>query len=245
MATIYDILYNGDYPGWSEKLKEYSGAIKQLSGMIEKKVTEKGEFYPKRELVFNALKMTPLEKVKVVIWGQDPYPTLLPDGEPRAQGYSFGVRRDDSVPQSLKNIYKEISDTYPTFQAPKHGDLTHLAKQGVLFLNQSLTYCPIEPKLYLNLWNRFVYILIKIINENVENCIHLLWGKKAEALAEHIGSREVYTAPHPSPLSARRGFFGCRHFLKINITLDRQGKEQINWNEDSELEPTFIETLKS
>jgi len=113
------------------------------------------------------------------------------------------------------------------FQEPPHGDLTWLAKQGILFMNQSLTYCPANPKLYLNMWNRFTYIIINIINENVENCIHLLWGKQCEPLIEHIRSREIYQSAHPSPLSARRGFFGCKHFLKVNITLENRKKSKI------------------
>lgn len=89
MTTIYDCLYGRDYPGWSEKLEEHKPAVKQLSRLIESKEKEHGEFYPAKENVFRALEMTPLDKVKVVIWGQDPYPTLLSNGKPRAQGYSL------------------------------------------------------------------------------------------------------------------------------------------------------------
>ena len=242
-SSIYDALYYKNYGKWSEKLEPHKKAVKIISDMIEEKEKEFGEFYPLKENVFKFLEMTPLEKVKVVIWGQDPYPTLLSDGTPRAQGYSFGVKKNDDVPQSLRNIYKEIKSNYPMFEPPQHGDLSWLAKQGVLFMNQSLTYCPRNPKIYMNLWNRFTYIMINIINESVENCIHLLWGKQCEPLVEHIRSREVYQAAHPSPLSARRGFFGCKHFLKINITLKRQERDQINWNEDQSLVPTYLENL--
>ena len=227
MTTIYDCLYGREYKGWSEKLEEHKPAVKQLSRLIESKEKEHGEFYPAKENVFRALEMTPLDKVKVVIWGQDPYPTLLSNGKPRAQGYSFGVHRTDQVPQSLRNIYKELKDNFPTFEEPSHGDLSWLANQGILFMNQSLTYCPSNPKLYLNLWNRFTYIIIKILNENVEGCIHLLWGKQCEPLIEHIRSREIHQASHPSPFSARRGFFGCKHFLKVNIILENRKKAKI------------------
>jgi uracil-DNA glycosylase len=243
--SIYDILYGKYYPGWSEKLEKYKPAVKQISDIISKKEISYGPYYPKKDDVFRAFSMTPLDKVKVVIWGQDPYPTLLSNGEPRAQGYSFGVNRKDDVPMSLRNIYKEISDNFPMFEPPDHGDLTWLADQGILFMNSSLTYCPKEPKCYLNLWNRFINIIIAILNEESNNCIHLLWGKNCERLAEHIHSREIYITSHPSPFSARRGFFGCKHFLKVNITLVRQKKEQINWNEDKSLTPTFIENLKN
>lgn len=226
-STIYDSLYLQDYGSWNSKLKPHQKAVRLVSDMIQEKEKQYGEFYPLKKDVFNFLKMTPLEKVKVVIWGQDPYPTLLDDGTPRAQGYSFGVRKTDTVPQSLKNIYKEIKSNYPMFEPPPHGDLKWLAEQGVLFMNQSLTYCPNNPKLYLNLWNRFTYIMINIINENVENCIHLLWGKQCEPLIEHIRSREIHQSSHPSPLSARRGFFGCKHFLKVNIILENRKKTKI------------------
>jgi len=226
-STVYDALFEQYFDGWTEKLLPHKKAIKILSDMIIEKEKTYGPFYPLKKDMFNFLKMTPLRKVKVVIWGQDPYPTLLEDGEPRAQGYSFGVKKTDQVPQSLKNIYKELKTNFPMFQEPPHGDLSWLANQGVLFMNQSLTYCPKNPKLYLNMWNLFTYIVINIINENVENCIHLLWGKQCEPLIEHIRSREIYQSAHPSPLSARRGFFGCKHFLKVNITLENRKKTKI------------------
>lgn len=242
--SVYDVLMKNDYGDWTPQFQKYKRALKNVCDIIDRTEAKYGEYYPLKDDVFNAFKMTPLSKVKVVIWGQDPYPTLLEDGMPRAQGYSFGVRRDDDVPQSLRNIYKEIGDNFPMFKAPDHGDLNWLAEQGILFINSSLTYCPRDPKCYLNLWNRFINIIIEILNENTKNCIHILWGKNAERLAEHIHSREIYMSAHPSPLSARRGFFGCKHFLKINITLKRQEKEQINWNEDQTLTPTYVENLK-
>ena len=228
---VYNLLYdNNNIPTWKEKLEPYRDAIKNISQVIYNNEKKYGACYPLKENIFKCFEMIPLDKVKVVIWGQDPYPTLLDKGVPRAQGYAFGVSREDTVPQSLQNIYKEIKSNFPFFQYPNHGDLTWLTEQGVLLINSSLTYCPANPKCFLNLWNRFTNIIVKIINENVDNCIHLLWGKNCERLSEHIQSREVFIAPHPSPFSARRGFFGCKHFLKVNITLKRQGKEQINWN---------------
>lgn len=242
--TIYDALYAENIYSWTSKLRPYKDAVKLISDHIETLVEKDGEFYPRPKDVFNALKLTPLCDIKVVIWGQDPYPTLLPNGEPRAQGYAFGVDRSDNVPKSLLNMYKELGTNFDCFEQPNHGDLRFVARQGVLFMNTSLTYCPKDPESHLNIWMRFIHIIITIINENVENCIHVLWGSKAEKLREHIKSREILSASHPSPLSAYRGFFGCRHFVKINITLDRQKKPQINWNEDSDAEPTFVKALK-
>ena len=239
--TIYDALFGENIYSWTSKLRPYKDAVKLLSDHIEKMNTE---YYPRTKDIFNCLKLTPLCDIKVVIWGQDPYPTLLPSGKPRAQGYAFGVDRQDDVPKSLKNIYKELASNFDWFEEPNHGDLTYIAKQGVLFMNTSLTYCPSNPDSHINIWMRFIHIIITLINENVENCIHILWGSKAEKLRENIKSREILSCAHPSPLSAYRGFFGCKHFKKINITLDRQGKKQINWNEDSDAQPTYVKLLR-
>jgi len=241
--SIYDTLFEKDYGKWTQELKKYETNLKQICNVIDKKILSCKEIYPRKKDLFKFLEMTPLDKTKVVIWGQDPYPTLLDDGNPRAQGYSFGVKKGDKIPQSLKNIYTEMKNNFPSFQEPDHGDLNWLAEQGVLFMNQSLCFSPENPKLFLNLWNRFTYIIITIINNNVENCIHLLWGKQCEPLAEHIKSREIYITSHPSPFSVRRGFFGCKHFLKVNITLERQEKDQINWNENKSLVPTHTSNL--
>ena len=242
--TIYESLFNENIPSWTSKLKPYKKAIKLISEHIDSLVEQDGEYYPRVNNVFNFLKLTPLCDVKVVIWGQDPYPTLLPNGEPRAQGYGFGVDKNDVVPKSLLNMYKELNNTFDSFVAPNHGDLRYISRQGALFMNTSLTYCPKNSKSHLTIWMRFIHIIITIINENTENCIHILWGNKAEKLREHIKSREILSSSHPSPLSAYRGFFGCKHFLKINITLHRQGKKQINWNENTELKPTYLALLK-
>lgn len=229
-STVYQSFYNKYFEGWTEEFEKHKQQMKAISKLIDDKEKDVGMYYPLKNDIFRALELTPLNKVKVVIWGQDPYPFLKPNGLPRAQGYSFGVSRDDDVPKSLINIYKELNREIPDFKPPKHGDLTGWAKQGVLFMNTSLCYSPKEPKAFLNLWIRFTNIIIQIINENVPNCIHLLWGKKCEKLADSISSREVYITSHPSPLSAYQGFFGCNHFIKTNITLKRQGKEPIDWN---------------
>ena len=243
-STVFEALYENNEldETWKKELELHKGPIKQISKFIGEKEKKFGEYYPLKKDLFNFLK-TPLNEVKVVIWGQDPYPTLLKDGTPRAQGLSFSVRKDDNVPQSLNNIYKELNSNFPMFQIPDHGDLSYLTKRGVLFMNQSLTFCPSNPKLYLKMWNRFTYIIISILNEKIENCIHLLWGKQCETLAEHIRSREIFQTSHPSPFSVRRGFQGCKHFLKVNITLQKQGKSQINWNEDEKLKETYLENL--
>ena len=238
--SLYELLMEKDYPGWSPHFPKYSRALKNAFNLIDNAEVKYGNYYPEKKDIFKFLELTDLRKLKVVVWGQDPYPTLLSNNKPRAQGYAFGVHKEDSVPGSLRNMHKEMADNFSSFEAPKHGDLTYLANQGILFMNYSMCYCPKNPKAFLNLWNRFVFIIIEIINQNTENCIHVLWGKQCEKIAEHINSREVLISAHPSPLSARRGFFGNQHFKKINIILKRQEKDQINWNEDPDLKPTYL-----
>ena len=121
---------------------------------------------PSLENTFKCFELVSLSDLKVVIWGQDPYPTVLSDGTPRAQGYAFGVRKDDEVPASLKNIYKEIKSNYPNFKIPNHGDLSKISPQGVLFMNYSLLYCISNPLKYRKKWMRFTNMVIRIINEN-------------------------------------------------------------------------------
>ena len=243
--TVFDLLFEKDLGKWSEELKKYKNAIKDISKRIEECEKKYGPYYPEKDNLFKAFELTPLENIKVVLIGQDPYKGLGKHGKCQAQGLSFSVHKEDNIPPSLKNIYKEIKNDFPMFQEPNHGDLSYLAEQGVFLFNQALTFCPNNEKCYLNLWNRFTNIIITIINENVDNCIYVLWGKKAENLSEAIKSREIIIGVHPSPLSAHRGFFNKKYFLKLNITLKKQGKEQINFNENKNLLPTYVENLKN
>jgi uracil-DNA glycosylase len=243
MTELGKILFSLDDIGeWKEEFLKEREKIERIFEKIESRGSY---YYPYKENVFKAFQLTPLETVKVVIWGQDPYPTLLDKDTPRAQGYAFGVSKNDVIPKSLINIYKEIKQEYPKkFKAPKHGDLTYIAKQGVLFLNSALTYCPDEKKdkkySHINLWARFMKIVVTIINRRVNKCIHVFWGEKSKTMKGEVPEANTLTASHPSPLSAYRGFFGCDHFIKINISLDILGKKQINWNEDSSIPPTFV-----
>jgi uracil-DNA glycosylase len=242
-TSIYDLLFNSkhDYGSWLVELKKEEEAIKQLSDVIEQKVKETGEYYPLPDNVFRALRETPLEDVKVVLWGSEPYPQLLDNGQARDQGLSFSVCEEDDIPGSLRNMHKEMKTDFPMFEVPDHGDLTYLSKQGVLLMNSALTHCPSNKKIYLKLWRRFTKLIIDIINEHVEGCVHVLLGNDTTTLTESIQSRNVIAAPHPS-IGYR--FRGSRIFLKINKTLNDQGKKQINWNIDTSLKPTYIEFIK-
>ncbi|WP_416190821.1 uracil-DNA glycosylase [Neisseria sp. CCUG12390] len=183
--------------------------------------------YPPAEDVFNAFKATEFNQVKVVILGQDPY-----HGAGQAHGLSFSVRPDVQIPPSLVNIYKELADDIEGFQIPRHGYLQHWAEQGVLLLNTVLTVRAGQAHSHASLgWEQFTDCVIAQLNEHREHIVFLLWGSHAQKKGAFIDrSRHlVLTAPHPSPLSAYRGFFGCRHFSQTNAYLKAHGLAEIDW----------------
>lgn len=224
-------------PGWESVFTDAALELKQISELLETD-EQRSMIVPLKKNLFRALEILPMSKVRVIIWGQDPYHQLLSHGEPRAVGLSFSVSRQDEVPRSLVNIYREISDNISEFIIPKHGDLTSWSQQGVLLLNSSLTCRVNDPNSHAKygIWLPFIVRLIRGIEQVRPNCIHLLWGKEALKIKQHISERSiVLTASHPSPLSAERGFFGCRHFINVNEILKGFGETPINWN----LDPAF------
>lgn len=182
--------------------------------------------YPPAKLVFNAFALCPVENVKVVILGQDPY-----HGPGQAMGLSFSVPDGVRIPPSLQNIYKEITDDLGTHM-PDSGNLERWAKQGVLLLNATLTVEQANAGSHQGRgWETFTDAVIQKISEETEHVVFLLWGAYAGAKANLIDESKhlVLKAPHPSPLSAHRGFFGCKHFSKANEYLDSSGKTAIEW----------------
>lgn len=183
--------------------------------------------YPPAADVFNAFKATDFHQVKVVVLGQDPY-----HGTGQAHGLAFSVRPDIPIPPSLVNIYKELATDIEGFQIPNHGYLQHWAEQGVLLLNTVLTVRAGQAHSHAPLgWERFTDHVIAQLNEHREHLVFLLWGSHAQKKGAFIDrSRHlVLTAPHPSPLSAYRGFFGCRHFSQTNAYLQAHGLDGIDW----------------
>ncbi|ASK26556.1 uracil-DNA glycosylase [Neisseria chenwenguii] len=183
--------------------------------------------YPPAHDVFNAFKATEFDRVKVVILGQDPY-----HGAGQAHGLAFSVRPEIAVPPSLVNIYKELATDIPGFQIPQHGCLTHWAEQGVLLLNTVLTVRAGQAHSHAALgWEQFTDAVINQLNRHRNGLVFMLWGSHAQKKGAFIDrSRHlVLTAPHPSPLSAYRGFFGCRHFSQANNYLIKQGLPPIDW----------------
>ena len=182
--------------------------------------------YPPGQEIFNAFEQTPLHTVKVVILGQDPY-----HGEGQAHGLSFSVRKGVRIPPSLQNIYKELANDVG-FQIPAHGDLSAWARQGVLLLNASLTVQANQPMSHSKIgWELFTDAVIRTISEQMTSCVFLLWGSFAQQKRSLIDAKKhlILEAPHPSPLSAHRGFFGCRHFSLSNAYLISNGRAPVYW----------------
>lgn len=183
--------------------------------------------YPQGSEYFAALNLTPLNKVKVVIIGQDPY-----HGPGQAHGLSFSVRSGVRFPPSLLNIFKELKADLG-IDMPKSGDLTHWAEQGVLLLNAVLTVENGKAAAHQGKgWEQFTDQVIQTLNKNREHIVYLLWGSYAQKKAAFVDRTKnlVLESPHPSPLSAHRGFFGSKPFSKINAYLREQGIKEIDWS---------------
>ena len=212
---------------WKEALeqefsKPYFSALKQF--LLEEK--QRFRIFPPGQLIFNAFNHTPFHQVKVILLGQDPY-----HGYGQAHGLCFSV--PDGVPQppSLQNIFREIRDDLG-IDPPPHGNLIRWADQGVLLLNATFTFRENQAGSHQGKgWEQFTDAAITALSGKREGLIFLLWGNYAIAKRELIDlSRHfILTAPHPSPLSAARGFFGCRHFSQANTFLRQMGKEEIHW----------------
>ena len=214
--------------GWLEHLsgefeKPYMQALREF--LLAEKRAGKQIFPPGNEF-FSALNHTPLEQLKVVILGQDPY-----HGEGQAHGLCFSVRSDVRVPPSLQNIFKELHQELG-LPIPSHGSLISWADQGVLLLNSVLSVESGHAASHQGKgWETFTDRVITVINEACEGVVFMLWGSYAQRKGAIIdGSRHcVLKAPHPSPLSAHRGFFGCGHFTAANDYLTARGRTPIDW----------------
>jgi uracil-DNA glycosylase len=202
--------------------KPYFNELKEF--LLEEK--KKYRVFPPGSMIFNAFNHTPFDKVKVVFIGQDPY-----HGYGQAHGLCFSVQEGISKPPSLVNIFKELEDDLG-IPAPKHGNLTKWADQGILLLNATLTVRENQAGSHQNRgWETFTDAAIGKLSQLREGLIFVLWGNFAIAKRDLIDAtrHHVLTAAHPSPFSAHKGFFGCRHFSKINTILAEQVKDPIDW----------------
>ncbi len=209
----------------AEFQQPYFAAIKQF--LVQEKRAGK-TIYPPGSLIFNAFNTTPLDQVKVVILGQDPY-----HGPRQAMGLSFSVPREVAVPASLKNIYKEINNDLG-LPIPQHGDLTKWAQQGVFMLNAMLTVEARKAGSHKKIgWQKFTDAVIRVISEHHQGVVFMLWGNFARSKKALIDEMKHYVleSVHPSPL-AGNGFQGCKHFSRANEILSQQGKTTIDWTVD-------------
>ncbi|MDO5667218.1 MAG: uracil-DNA glycosylase [Alcaligenaceae bacterium] len=209
----------------TEQSKAYfNNLMQQIESQRERSLV----IYPPQNEIFKAFELTPLEQVKVVVLGQDPY-----HGPNQAHGLAFSVNQGVAQPPSLQNIFKELARDIPDFEVPTHGDLRSWARQGVFLLNTVLTVQQAQAHSHADLgWEQFTDEVIAILNAQRENLVFLLWGAHAQKKGRFIDQNKhlVLMAPHPSPLSAYRGFFGCGHFSKSNQYLMEHGREAINWS---------------
>jgi len=198
----------------------------KLKSFLQQEKAAGKQIYPPGKLIFNALNTTPLDKVKVVIIGQDPY-----HGPGQAHGLCFSVLPGVDIPPSLMNIYKELESDLGITR-PNHGCLTSWAEQGVLLLNAVLT---VERSLAASHqgkgWEQFTDKVINVLNEKKSGLVFLLWGSYAQKKGQFIDRNKhlVLQSPHPSPLSAHRGFLGNKHFSQTNAYLEKQGNAAIKW----------------
>ncbi|CAK9885665.1 MAG: Uracil-DNA glycosylase [Candidatus Erwinia impunctatus] len=208
-----------------EKQKPYF--IETLAAVARERASGK-KIYPEQKAVFNAFRLTELGDIKVVILGQDPY-----HGAGQAHGLAFSVQPGIAIPPSLMNIYKELASEFPDFTKPAHGFLESWAKQGVLLLNTVLTVEAGKAHSHAKYgWETFTDTVIAAINQYRENVVFMLWGAHAQKKGKIIDRQRHYVlqAPHPSPLSAHRGFLGCGHFSEANRWLEQHGERAINWS---------------
>ena len=217
------------HPSWLEHLKEEFQKDYMLN--LKKKLLElknkKIIFYPQGDKIFNAFNLTPLNNVKVVILGQDPY-----HGPNQAHGLCFSVPQSVKPPPSLVNIFKELESDTGKKRNYHDGNLEHWARQGVFLLNTTLTVEKSKPLSHRDYgWSEFTDRVISLISDKLENIVFILWGSFAQSKKQLIdsGSHLILTAPHPSPLSAHRGFFGSKPFSKTNNFLHSKQIDMVNW----------------
>lgn len=218
---------------WNETISNMKKSVDldKISAFINEQKAKGKTVLPSESLIFNALKACSLDQLKVVILGQDPY-----HHPGQAHGLSFSVPHGVKIPPSLRNIYKELANDLG-LNIPNHGNLSSWADQGVLLINAVLTVNAFEPASHKEAgWEAFTDALIEEISKEKENIVFMLWGKFSMSKSSLIDTSKhlVLEAAHPSPFSAHRGFFGCKHFSKANKYLVKKGLEPIDWSIQSQ-----------
>lgn len=231
--SIVDIVQQCQPPSWEKPFLSAGPELQRISKILQTEEATHGPFFPRKEHIFRAFTMCPLPSVKVVIVGQDPYPSVQPNGLPVAQGMSFSIPKNVRLTASLRNIYAELKRSIPEFIIPQHGDLSQWATQGVLLLNSTLTVRAGDYKhIHTGLWDSFIRKILKAINEINPNTIYMLWGKPAQNIKKLMSGKYIaWDAYHPSSQASNRGynFVGCDHFVNANRILTHFGTEPIDW----------------
>jgi uracil-DNA glycosylase len=214
-------------PGWAQALAPVAGQVARMGDFLRGEVAAGRRYLPSADVILRAF-AAPLDEVRVLIVGQDPYPT---PGHP--VGLSFAVEESvRPIPRSLVNIYRELHDDLG-IDPPQHGDLSAWARQGVLLLNRVLTVAPGRPASHRGLgWEQVTDAAIAALVARGGPLVAILWGRDAQALAPRLTGVPVIASAHPSPLSASRGFFGSRPFSRANALLVQQGAAPIDWRLD-------------
>lgn len=233
--SIITILNRKCPPGWRNVFKlSYKEFNNKILPAVAKSKSEGKRILPDNRNIFRAFDLCPLSKVKVVIFGQDPYHSVT-DGTPDANGLAFSTNKGKKLRPSLRNIYKELRKS--GFSAPDHGDLTAWALQGVLLLNTALTVPQSSPGKHLVPWRNFTHNIIQSLNKLRPNTVYLLWGRPARALKSKINDQDfILESTHPGPLSYPRtkrrpdSFEGNNHFVLANQILEQTGQTTIDWN---------------
>jgi uracil-DNA glycosylase len=215
--------------GWKKYLqKEFEqDYFKELVELLTNEIKSNQVVYPPGPSIFEAFNATDFDKVKIIILGQDPY-----HGHGQAHGLSFSVQDGVKPPPSLINIYKELESDLGIAMPRNYGNLTNWAQQGVLLLNATLTVRANQPNSHAGIgWQTFTDAVIRLLNNEKENLVFMLWGNFAKIKGQSINEKKhlVLKAPHPSPFSADKGFFGCRHFSTANHYLMQHGVTPIDW----------------
>ena len=228
-APAFTIEQNKNRPAWRDLLAEEKASpyFQNILQFIEAERLKRKIIYPANPDIFNAFQFTPFEELRVVILGQDPY-----HGPRQAHGLCFSVQAGVAFPPSLLNIFKELNSDLG-LSTPKSGNLEKWARQGVLLLNTALSVEAGKANSHSAIgWERFTDFVVKQINEHAEGIVFLLWGSHAQKKGAAIDRRKhhVLMAPHPSPLSAHRGFMGCKHFSQTNKLHKQQGQAEIDWS---------------
>lgn len=230
--SVYDIIMKAAPKTWERAFFSALSEVEAIDIGLKNIEKEFGPYIPGRQNLFKAFELCPLDKLKVVIIGQDPYHTVR-GGKMVANGMSFSTNRGLALSPSLKNIYKELERSYPNFVAPKHGDLSEWAKQGVLLLNSSLTVTKGQVASHKKLWIGFIHKVLSYVQQKNSNIIFVLWGRTLQSFISSykiISSKAItFESSHPGPSSVYRGFMSCNHFIDINEKLIELGKEPINW----------------